>query len=145
MAEYKTYRKEKWIYFALSIVAYFLPFIITTACFLPIVSAPTGIKAAIGMGILLINAIPFLTGVFRAFFAHFPMLNMLAIVFMLLYSFFALDIFTRCREIICWIELSAAIGSVASCILWGKYLKYKSYQKTIKATVKSGAFLMRGK
>ncbi len=143
MSKYRTYRKEKILYFIFSIVAYFLPFIIVTACLLPVFKAATGVKVAIGLGVLVINAIPFLMGVFKAFFAHFPMVNNLAIVFLALAAFFMMDVFNACAEKLLWIELAAALGSVVSCILWGQYKKYSAYSKSVKANVKSGAFVMK--
>lgn len=143
MAKYKTYTKQKWSYFGLSVIAYFLPFIVVTACLMPMVSEAEGLKIAIGFGIVFINSIPFLMGVFRAFFAHFPMLNILAAVFVFLAAFFTLDIFKSCVDKLLWIELAAAIGSMASCFLWGRYRKYAGYQKTMKATVGSGAFVLK--
>lgn len=77
MSKYKTFTKEKWLYFAFSIITYFLPFIIVSACLLPIVKEATGLKIAMGLGIMLINAIPFLMGIFKAFFAHFPICDKL--------------------------------------------------------------------
>lgn len=143
MSKYKTFTKEKWLYFAFSIITYFLPFIIVSACLLPIVKEATGLKIAMGLGIMLINAIPFLMGIFKAFFAHFPMFNMLAVVFLFLAAFFTLDVFKTCVDKLLWIELAAALGSVVSCVLWAKYRKYSHYQKTMKATIKSGAFVMK--
>ena len=140
---YKTYTKEKWLYFTLAIVVYFLPFIIVSACLLPFVEASKGFKVAIGFGIVIVNAIPFLMGIFRKFFSHFPMCNLLAIVFLALAAFFRLDVFKNYSDAFLWIELAAAIGSIASCILWGLYNKYAEYQKSVKATVKSGAFAMK--
>lgn len=140
---YKTYFRQKWLCFSLSIISYFLPFVVVTACMLPFVKAAEGVKIAIGLGIVLINAIPFLTGVFRAFFAHFPMLNIIAIIFLFIYGFFTLDAFIKSREAFCWIELAAALGSVASCVFWGLYLKYADYRRAVKATVGSGAFLTK--
>ena len=144
MNNYKTYKKEKWIYLILSITVYFLPFIITSACLLPIIKVASGFKWAIGLCIVFINAIPFIAGVFRAFFAHFPMCNLLAIVFLALAAFFKLDVFKNYSDTFLWIELAAAIGSIASCILWAKYLKYKDYNKTMKAALGSGAFIAKG-
>lgn len=143
MSNYKTYGKEKRLYFVFSIIAYFLPFVIVTACLLPLVKAAEGFKIAIGLGIVVINAIPFLMGVFKAFFAHFPMFNLLAVAFLLLAAFFTLDVFKTYMNIFCWIELAAALGSVISCILWGQYRKYADFARTMKATVKSGAFKMK--
>ena len=143
MSDYRTFVKEKWIFFFLAVVAYFAPFIAVTACFLPLVKAAQGFKIAVGLGIVLINAIPFLMGIFRALFAHFPMLNMFAIVFLALASFFMLDVFQRQAEIFLWIELAAACGSILSCIFWALHRKYSGYRNSLKATLKSGAFLKR--
>ncbi len=143
MAKYKTFRKEKWIYLALSITFYFLPFIVVTACLLPMVRATSGLKIAMGLGIVFINAIPFFMGIFKSFFAHFPMLNVLALVFLCLAAFFSLEVFKNCVDKLLWIEGSAALGSLISCILWGKYLKYKKWSESVKATVNSGAFVLK--
>lgn len=145
MAKYKTFNKEKRLYFVFAIIAYFAPFIIVTACLMPMVKAATGFKIAMGLGIVVINAIPFLMGLFKAFFVHFPMFNILALLFLFLAAFFALDIFKSCVDKLLWIELAAAVGSVISCVLWAKYRKYSHYSKTMKATVKSGAFEMKEK
>lgn len=144
MAEYKTFKKQRFTYFWLAIAVYFLPFIIVTACLLPIVKMSGGMKIAVGLGIVLVNAIPFLMGVFRAFFAHFPMFNVLAIVFLCLAAFFSLDLFHGCVEKLLWIESAAALGSIFSCIFWGKHLKYKKWNESVKATVGSGAFVLKG-
>lgn len=143
MAKYKTFRKEKWIYLALSITFYFLPFIVVTACLLPMVRTASGLKIAMGLGIVFINAIPFFMGIFKSFFAHFPMLNVLALVFLCLAAFFSLEVFKNCVDKLLWIEGSAALGSLISCILWGKYLKYKKWSESVKATVNSGAFVLK--
>lgn len=124
--------KRKWLYFGLSIAAYFLPFIIVTAVFFPMVEAAKGFKIALGLGIVLINTIPFLMGVYRSFFAHFPMLNILSIVFLFLAVFFTMEIFQYYVQVFCWIEGAAAIGSVASCILWAKFRKYAHWRENDK-------------
>lgn len=59
MSGYKSYRKEKWLYFVFCVLAYFLPFIIVTSVFFPMIEAAKGFKIAIGLGIVFINAIPF--------------------------------------------------------------------------------------
>lgn len=143
MSKYRTFAKEKRIYFILALVAYFLPFLIVTASLIPLVKTTHGLKIAMGLGIVLINAIPFLMGIFKAFFAHFPMLNVLAIVFIMLAAFFTLDIFRGCVDKLLWIELAAAFGSVISCLLWGKYRKYSKWNESVKANIKSGAFKMK--
>ena len=140
MSNVRTYRKERWTYFALSIVFYFLPFTITAACLLPFVEAVTGFKLALGLGIVVVNAVPFLVGVFRWFFSHFPMLNFVALLFLALEAFFRMEVFRTYADIFLWIELAAGAGSILSCIFWAKYLKYSEYSRTMKATLKSGAF-----
>lgn len=144
MAEYKTFKKQRIIYFWLAIAAYFLPFIIVSACLLPFIKINGGLKIAVGLGIVFINAIPFLMGVFKVFFAHFPMLNILSIVFLCLAAFFTLDIFRCYVDKLLWIESAAAIGSVVSCIFWAKHLKYQKWNESVKATVGSGAFVLKG-
>lgn len=143
MKSYKTFFKQKWVFFALSIIFYFVPFIVVTACLLPLTEATQGVKWAIGLGVVFINAIPFLMGVFRSIFAHFPMLNILAFVFLALSAFFMLDYFQYYAEIFLWIELAAGIGSIASCICWAQFRKYTTWRESVKANVKSGAFTVK--
>lgn len=143
MSNVRTYKKEKYLYFALSVVTYFLPFVITTACLLPVIKAAEGFKIALGLGVVVINAIPFLVGAFRWFFSHFPMLNFVALLFLDLEAFFRMDVFRTYADTFLWIELAAGVGSIASCVLWAKYLKYASYNKTMKATLGSAAFVLK--
>lgn len=143
MSNVRTYKKEKYTYFALSVAAYFLPFVVTAACLLPFVEEKTGFKIALGLGIATVNAIPFLVGAFRWFFSHFPMLNFVALLFLALAAFFRMDVFRTYADTFLWIELAAGVGSIASCVLWAKYLKYASYNKTMKATLESGAFVTK--
>ncbi len=142
MSKYRTFTKEKWLYFIFSLLIYFLPFIIVTACLLPMIKAAKGFKLAIGLGIVIINAVPFLMGFFKSFFAHFPMVNILAIMFLFLAAFFTLDVFRTYVDKFLWIESAAAIGSIVSCVLWSKYRKYSKWHDSVKATVRSGAFQM---
>ena len=138
MSNYKTYRKEKWLYFILSIAAYFLPVVIVTAFLLPMTEAATGVKWGMGMAVVLINSLLFLWGAFHAFTAHFPMLNIVAILFLALAAFFTLDFFQKYVGIFCWIEFAAVIGSIASCIFWGKFRKYSGWSESVKAIARSG-------
>ena len=138
---YRTFKKEKWIFFALAIVVYFLPFIIVTACTFPFIyKADAGYKTALGILIVIINALPFLCGVFKSFLAHFPMLNLFAIGFGILGTLFTFNIFAEYMDKFLWIELAAALGSVVSCIFWGLHRKYAKYAQSVKATVLIGAF-----
>lgn len=141
---YRTFKKEKWLFFALSIVAYFVPFIIVTACMFPFMTkADAGYKWALGILIVIINALPFLMGIIRVFFAHFPMLNVFSIGFCVLGALFTFEIFTEYMDKFLWIELTAALGSIASCIFWGLHRKYTRYAESVKATVLSGAFELK--
>lgn len=138
---YRTFKKEKWLFFALSIVVYFVPFIIVTACEFPLMrKADTGYKVALGILIVAINALPFLMGIFKSFFAHFPMLNIFAIGFCILGALFTFNIFAEYIDKFLWIEFAAAVGSVAACVFWGLHRKYARYAESIKANVLSGAF-----
>ena len=144
MVKYKTFTKEKWMYFAFSIVAYFLPFTIVTAVFLPIMKAAKELKFAIGMAVIFINALPFLQGLLELLFSHYPMINTFALIYICISAFFSLDIFQTYRYYFNWIELTAVIGSLVSTVLWAKYHKYLHYQKSVKANVKCGAFALKG-
>lgn len=143
MAKYKTYKKEKWLYLIFSIVAYFVPFVVVTAALMPMVKAATGVKVAMGLAVVALNALCFVKGLFRVILSHLPMLNTVAFLFLLLAAFFTMDLFQKSATTLCWIELAAGIGSMISSILWLKYCKYKKYQQSVKATIGSGAFQMK--
>lgn len=119
----REYRRAKWLCFAFSILSYFLPFIIVTVCLIPAVKTDSGTRCAMVISIILLNALPFIGGMIRHITAHFPMINFLSIFFLLLYSFFTMQIFQNYVYKFCWIELSAALGSVVSCVFWNKYKK----------------------
>ncbi len=142
MPKYKSFKKEKWIFFALSIVVYFVPFIIVTACLFPFMTkADAGYRWALGIVMVLINAVPFLMGIFRTVLAHFPMLNTVALVFCVLGLLFNFEIFAEYMDKFLWIELTAAVCSIASCVFWGLHKKYARYSESIKAAKKSGMFV----
>ena len=143
MSKYRTFRKEKWLYCILAIVVYFVPFIVVTGVFLPIVKVATGYKVAIGLVVITINTIPFLMGIFRVFTSHFPMLNVPAIIFLALSAFFTIDVFEAYRTIFNWIELAVVISSLVSCFLWRQYMKCSRAQNSVKATLHSGAFALK--
>ena len=145
MSEYKSWRKEKWLCFVLSIACYFVPFVIVTAVLLPMTEISTGTKWGIGMAIVLINSLFFFWGAFHSFMAHFPMLNIPAFLFLALDSFFTLEIFREYVGIFRWIELSAVLGSIAACILWQKFRKYSDWSESVKAISRSGMLKGAGK
>lgn len=125
MSVLKGYRVKRFVFFWTSIAAYFLPFIIVTASLLPLMKAGTGQKFAIGMAVLLVNALPFIGGIFRGILAHFPFINVLSVAFIALAFFFTAEVFQNYVYTFFFIELSAALGSVVACVLWSAHLKYK--------------------
>lgn len=141
MSKVKTigyYRAAKWICLAASVLFYFLPFIIVTACLIPVTQQSEGTSFALGLAIIGLNSLPFIGGIFKSIFAHLPMINGLSIVFLMLYSFFTLQLFQDFVSVFCWIELSAAIGSVISCVFWVLYLKNKSRLDIAKTNKQMG-------
>lgn len=143
MTTYKTYKKERYLFFWLSLVAYFLPYIVTTACLLPMMRAAQGVKWGIGLAVVALNAIPFLTGIFKGFRAHFPFVNLLAFVFVLLAGFFCLELFHNYVYTFLTIEAVALEGSVAACVLWHFHRKYKRKAQTVGDVLKSGILEQR--
>ena len=138
MAEYKTYKKEKWLYFFLAFFACFVPTIITISIFFPIMETHTGVK--IGMAIVLIffNFLVFLINSFASFLVKFPFFNVFALAFLIVGAFFATDFFQYYVDAFMWIALATFVGSVLASIFWAKSRKYSRWQDSIKAVSKSG-------
>lgn len=134
----KGYRRAKWLYFALSIIIYFVPYIVVTSCLLPLLSAQAGKKIAIGFVIVILNAIPFLRGVMNNLFAHFPFLNLLALVYILLWGFFTTQIFQTASAYIGWIELTVFVCGLIACFTWRLYRKAKGSLATAKTLREMG-------
>lgn len=143
MTTYKTYKKERYLFFWLSLVAYFLPYLIVTACLLPMMKAAQGAKWGIGLAVAALNAIPFLTGIFKGFRARFPFVNLLAFVFVLLAGFFCLELFHNYVYTFLTIEAVALAGSIAACVLWHFHRKYKRKSQTVSDVLKSGILEQR--
>ncbi len=135
---YKTYKKERYLFFWLSIAVYFVPYIIVTACLLPFVKTGGGMKWGMGLAVAALNALPFLGGILKGFRAHFPFINLLALAFVALAGFFTLELFQDYVTTFLWIELSAAVGSIAACVFWHFHRKYKRKSQTVGDIVKSG-------
>lgn len=138
MSKYKTYKKQRFLFFWLSIIIYFIPYIITAACLLPFVKTDEGARWGIGLAVVALNALPFLVGIFKGFRAHFPFVNLLAVVFVLLAAFFLTDVFRNYVYTFLWIELAAVLGSVAACVLWYFHRKYKRKAQTVGDIARSG-------
>lgn len=136
--KYKSYQKQRFLFFWLSIVVYFVPYLIATACLLPFMKAAQGEKWAIGIAVMALNAIPFLTGIFKGFRAHFPFVNLIAFAFVCLASFFTLDLFHKYVYTFLTIETVALAGSITACVLWHFHRKYKRKAQTVSDVLKSG-------
>lgn len=135
---YKSYQKERYLFFWLSIVVYFLPYLIATAATLPTMRATQGAKWGIGLAVMALNAIPFLTGIFKGFRARFPFVNLIAFVFVILAAFFLSDLFHKYVYTFLTIESVALAGSIGACVLWHFHRKYKRKAQTVSDVVKSG-------
>ena len=138
MAEYRNYKKQRYIFFWLTILAYFVPVIAVTASLLPFVVASHGVKLGIGCGVLLLHSLIFVCGIFRKFLAHFPFFNGWAVIFTALSYFFTLQIFNEYVYTFRWIATTMALSSLAACVLWIFHNKYKRASRTVRDVVKSG-------
>ncbi len=138
MTNYKRYKKQRYLFFWLSLVAYFVPYIVATACLLPFIQAAVGMKWGIGLSVAALNALPFLGGIFKGFRAHFPFVNMIAFVFVLLAGFFTLEVFHNYVYTFLTIEAAAVGGSLAACVLWHFHRKYKRKSQTVGDVIASG-------
>ena len=138
MTTYKSYKKQRYLFFWLSLVAYFVPYIVATACLLPFMKAAEGMKWGIGLAVAALNALPFLGGILKGFRAHFPFVNMIAFVFVLLAGFFTLEVFHNYVYTFLTIEAAAVAGSLAACVLWHFHRKYKRKAHTVGDVIASG-------
>lgn len=134
----RDYQKYRYLFFWLSIVVYFLPYLIATASLLPTMRASQGAKWGIGLAVMALNAIPFLTGIFKGFRARFPFVNIIAFVFVILAAFFLSDLFHKYVYTFLTIEAVALAGSIAACVLWHFHRKYKRKAQTVSDVLKSG-------
>ena len=141
---YKTYSKQRYIFFWLSVIVYFVPYIVATAFLIPPMSAARSMKWSIGLSVVLLNTLPFIGGMFRRILSHFPFVNLPAILFVLLAGFFLLDIFRSYVYTFLTIEATAAAGSVAACFMWHLHRKYKRQARTVKTVIKSGVLALGG-
>lgn len=134
----KTYKAQRYLFFWLSAAFYFLPYIIATACLLPFMEAATGMKWSIGLVVALVNALPFIGGVFRVLFAHTPFINLPALLFVALAGFFMLPLFRDFVYTFLVIESCAAGGGILATVFWALHNKYKTKAETVRTVLKSG-------
>lgn len=138
MSKYKTYRKERYLFFWLSIVVYFVPYVVTTACLFPLVKSEPGTKWAVGLFVVFLFSLPFVTGIFKGFRAHFPFASPVADLTLFLLVFMTTNYFQSYLYTLLWISLAAGIGRYAACALWFLHRKYKRKCQTVSDVVKSG-------
>lgn len=137
---YETYGPKKWMFLAMTYIIYFVPMIVVVSVFFPMMKFKSeSLKVASGMLLVLLNTIPFIMGILRKFFAHFPFLNIVAIALCGLCLFFTSDTFKNYNYTILTIEAVASVSSIASCWCYYQYMKYKEKDKTIKTLLQSGA------
>ena len=140
---YKTYQWQRYLFFWLTIAAYFVPTIVATAVLLPFVKAQEGTKWGMGIAVVLLNAMPFIGGIFRKLLAHVPFVNWLAIVFLSLAAFFTLDLFRDYVATFCTIETISFAFSIAACVLWYFHGVYKRRSQTVSTVLKSGLLTVK--
>lgn len=143
MANYKTYRKEKWLFFCLAWAAYIIPVVVTTSIYFPMIQASTGTKIGLGAMLVIINVAPASIACLRSFLVKYPMFNVFALMFLILSAFFTMDAFQYYVQIFEIIESAALLGCTVWCILWHYYRKFGGWHESIRANVKSGAFVMK--
>lgn len=138
---YKTYKTERYLYFWLAVAAYFLPYIVVAACLMPLMTkAEAGYRVAVGFALVLVNALPFIMGMFKNIFTHYPMLYGLAFSLGICFIglFFSFNIFAEYADKFLWIEFAVACGAALSCVFWALHRKYVAAARSVKAIVKSG-------
>lgn len=135
---YKTYKKQRYLFFWAALLVYFVPYISVTAALLPFMKINEGARVGIGIVVVAINVMPFVGGIMKGFRAHFPFFNTTAFLFVMLSSFFTLDAFSNYVYTFTTIECTAFIGCILSCLFWGLYLKYKRKAQTVSTVIKSG-------
>lgn len=136
----KTYKKKKWLFFSLTIIAYFAPLIVSVSCFFPFMKySSEGVKIACGLVLVIANTLPFITGIVRHFMTHCPFLNVVAIAFCFLAFIFNSNALKNYTYSLIIIEICSAIGSIIACVFWGMYLKAKEQAGTMSTLKKSGA------
>lgn len=137
-APYKTYQWQRYLFFWLTIGAYFIPTIIATAALLPFVEAEEGTKWGMGIAVVLLNALPFIGGMFRKLLSHVLFVNWLSIVFLVLAAFFTMDLFSDYVATFCTIETVSFVFSIVACVLWYIHGVYRHRAVTVATVVKSG-------
>ena len=135
---YRTYKKERYIFFWMTIIVYFVPVIAVTASLLPMVVASQGTKWGVGCTVMLLYSLVFVRGFLYKLLVHFPFFNGWAAAGILISSFFTLDFLSKYRFTFMWIMGTMFVSGFAACVLWIFHNKYKRAAQTVKTVVKSG-------
>ena len=138
MKDHKKYNWQRYLFFWATIAAYFVPYIAACASLLPFLVVRPAMKWGIGLAVALINALPFVGGLFHKLLAHIPFVNWLSIIFLSLAAFFTMQIFCDYVHTFLTIEAFAAAGSVLACLFWYFHKKYKRKAQTVRDVVQSG-------
>lgn len=125
MADLRTCKRQKRLYFILSLAAFFGPCIGAVAAFFPFFDYATGYKVAIGFVLVLLHTSILAGGIWGNIRAHFPMLSPLPFIICILYGFFTIDFFHRFVNALIIIEAIIACGMIISAVFWSKYSKAK--------------------
>ena len=138
MSDFKTYKKQKRVYFCFAIMAYLIPLIVAISCFFPFFDYNIGYKVAFGFVIALVHMTVFGAGLWHSVRAHYPMLSPLPFLIIMMYTLCAFDFFQKFVHALIVIEIIAAAGMILSAVFWTKYRKYKRFADSVKAVVSSG-------
>lgn len=117
----KSYRTRKWAYLFASIFLYFFPVILTTFIVLPpTVTEGTkmGMTLAVGLLVIAVNALPFVSGILQHLFSHVPMINTVAIIYAGVYSFLSLKFTASYGEKLFIISIVAVVASIISTVFF---------------------------
>lgn len=135
---YKNYKKERYLFFWLSIAVYFIPYIVVTACLLPVIKTSVGMKFGIGLAVIFLNALPFIFGFFHGLRNAFPFFSFVPFLYLALHVFFTTEVFQNFQAVFNWIEFTFAVSLVFYCVFWRFHRKYKRKAQTVNDVLKSG-------
>ena len=134
----QTYKKQRYLFFWLSIAVYFVPVVITVACLLPFVRTGEAAKWGIGIAVVAIHCLGFLGGIFHGLKAHFPFFQTGPLLFLLLAMFFTADLFQNYVYTFMTISAVSFASGVAASVLWYLHGRYKRREQTVSTVLKSG-------
>lgn len=144
MPKHNTFKKEKWIFFILTVFIYFVPFIVVTACLFPMMKkADAGYRWALGIILVLMRVIPFVLRSLHSLVAHCPMLDLTSIVLFVVAFLFRFEIFADYQDKFLIILAVSALSSIISTVLWFLFKYFNKQAGIIKTVDKSGIIVMK--